>query len=185
MKRSDLISDAYLEEQRILHDAPRGYGARGLKWGRVVGDFAKRRRVTSILDYGCGQGSLARSLWELKIDEYDPAIPGKDEPPTKRYDMVVCTDVLEHIESDKIDAVATHLFGLAERYALVVVSLVPTAKTLSDGRQAHILLRSREWWMTLFESHGFMLRAPLRSPDPRKADKELAVLLKRRRAVTE
>lgn len=185
MKRADLISDAYLEEQRILHAAPRGYGQRGLKWGGVVGAFAKRRRVTSILDYGCGQGSLARSLPELKIAEYDPAIEGKDEPPTKTYDMVVCTDVLEHIESDKIDAVATHLFSLAERYALIVVSLVPTSKTLTDGRQAHILLRSREWWQTLFESHGFTLRAPLKSPDPRKANKEYAVILKRKRAVTE
>lgn len=183
MTRDDLISEGYLDEQRTLHAAPRGYGQRGDKWASTISGIAQRHHVMSILDYGCGQGSLARALPDLKIAEYDPAIEGKDAPPDRTFDMVVCTDVLEHVESDKIDAVVRHLSDLTERYLVAVVSLVPTSKTLSDGRQAHILLRSKEWWQAAFESHGFVLRAPLQSPDPHKASKEFAALLKRKAKV--
>jgi 2-polyprenyl-3-methyl-5-hydroxy-6-metoxy-1,4-benzoquinol methylase len=181
VKRVDLISDGYLDEQRALHAAPRGYGQRGDKWAKTINGIVGRHHVTSILDYGCGQGSLARALPELGIVEYDPAIEGKDEPPSGTFDLVVCTDVLEHIESEKIDAVVEHLSKLTQRYLVAVISLVPTSKTLRDGRQAHILLRSREWWTCMMEAHGFDLRAPLQSPDPNKATKEFAAMFKRTR----
>lgn len=184
MTRDDLISPDYLEEQRVLHAAPRGYGQRGDKWAKTVAGIVERHHVTSILDYGCGQGSLALALPQLGIVEYDPAIAGKDEPPTRTFDLVVCTDVLEHVESDKIDAVVRHISRLTERYLVAVVSLVPTSKTLTDGRQAHILLRSREWWRCIFEAHDFVARCDLPSPDPRKAEKEFAAFLKRTRVAS-
>jgi 2-polyprenyl-3-methyl-5-hydroxy-6-metoxy-1,4-benzoquinol methylase len=179
VKRDDLISSGYLDEQRILHAAPRGYGQRGDKWAKTVEGIVSRHHVSSVLDYGCGQGSLAAALPRLGIVEYDPAIEGKDAPPTRTFDLVVCTDVLEHVESDRIDAVATHLSNLSERFLLAVISLVPTSKTLTDGRQAHILLRSREWWRCLLEAHDFKLRAELASPDPNKSSKEFAAFFKR------
>ena len=184
MTRDDLISDAYLAEQRALHAAPRGYGQRGDKWAPTIKGIAARHHATSVLDYGCGRGSLALALPELGIVEYDPAIEGKDEPPSRTFDLVVCTDVLEHIESDKINAVVEHLSSLCERWLVAVISLVPTSKTLSDGRQAHILLRSVEWWTCMMESHDLILRATLQGPDPNKASKEFAALFKRTHART-
>lgn len=180
MTRADLISDAYLEEQRILHAAPRGYGQRGDKWAKTVTALANKHRVATILDYGCGQGALADALAGTReVAEYDPAIDGKDVPPTTPFDLVVCTDVLEHVEEDRIDAVLDHLASLTLRYIVVVVSLVPTAKTLSDGRQAHILLRCKAWWQRRFVAHGFALRHELASPDQSKSFKEFAALYKR------
>jgi 2-polyprenyl-3-methyl-5-hydroxy-6-metoxy-1,4-benzoquinol methylase len=178
--RDDLISDRYLEEQRILHAAPRGYGGRGDKWATTVRMLVKHHQAATILDYGCGQGSLARALPELNLDEYDPAVAGKDVPPSGPYDLVVCTDVLEHVERDKVERVVDHLHALASPYLFAVISLVPTAKTLTDGRQAHILLKPQEWWRHLLTSRGFAFKHELLGPDPNKHAKEFAALLKRR-----
>lgn len=150
MKSSDLISPQYLAEQRLLHGRPEGYGGKGRRWSDMVLELAMRLPACqTILDYGCGQGSLALELRRrgvrAKISEYDPAIEGKDRPPSPAH-LVVCTDVLEHVEPEKIDAVLEHLWLLSVHGLFVVISLVETSKTLSDGRQAHILLRTERWW---------------------------------------
>lgn len=182
--RDDLISTDYLEEQRRLHAAPRGYGGRGSKWAPTVLELVREFRAASLLDYGCGQGSLVRTLAASKhpvceLFEYDPAIPGKDEPPTQRFDLVVCTDVLEHIESSKINTVMRHLSDLTGRLLFVVVSLVPTSKTLSDGQQAHILLRSVEWWKYQFDEHDFKFSRTVVGRDPKKDHKQFAAVFVR------
>lgn len=178
MTREELISDAYLKEQQILHAAPRGYGGRGSKWSPVVDELLRRFSCRSMLDYGCGQGSLVRSLRTVGVDfrEYDPAISGKEEPPQEPYDLVVCTDVLEHIESEKIDRVMRHLSEVTRVALFAVVSLVPTAKTLTDGRQAHILIRSTEWWRYQFDAHGFQLHEAVKGRDPKKDHKQYAAV---------
>lgn len=189
--RDDLISADYLEEQRRLHAAPRGYGGRGSKWAPTVLEVMREFGCATMLDYGCGQGSLVRTLQALPthlvqskqqvcdLYEYDPAIPGKDAPPTQRFDLVVCTDVLEHIESTKIDAVMRHLSDLTARALFAVVSLVPTAKTLSDGQQAHILLRSVDWWKYQFDEHDFKLSRTVVGRDPKKDHKQFAAVFVR------
>lgn len=177
MNRDDLISDGYLKEQQILHAAPRGYGGRGSKWSKVVAELKKEFGCASVLDYGCGQGSLARELaGRFAVEEYDPAIPGKDQVPDCRYDLVVCTDVLEHIESDKIARVMRHLSEVTGRALFSVISLVPTGKTLSDGRQAHILLRSEEWWRYQFREAGLELSRSVKGRDPKKDHKQFAAV---------
>lgn len=179
MTRDDLISADYLEEQRRLHAAPRGYGGRGSKWAEVVLELAEKHKCRTVLDYGCGQGSLAKALQAMDaitVSEYDPAIVGKDAPPSETFDLVVCTDVLEHIESQKISAVMRHLSDVSAHILFAVVSLVPTSKTLSDGRQAHILLRSIEWWKFQFETTGFILGNEVRGRDPKKDHKQFAAV---------
>jgi hypothetical protein len=49
-------------------------------------------RLTSVLDYGCGKGCFIAALppgRRYTIEEYDPAIPGKDSLP-QSVDLVVC-----------------------------------------------------------------------------------------------
>jgi len=155
IRASELISPAYLDEQRTLHTAPRGYGQRGYKWADHVRALAVTHQCGSILDYGCGAGSLAERLREnpgeaiIRIAEYDPAIPGKSLLPAFA-DMVVCTDVMEHVECDRIPAVIAHLGSLTRKVLFIVVSLVPTAKALSNGEQAHISLHESAWWRDAF-----------------------------------
>lgn len=155
---SDLISRDYLAEQVRLHAQPAGYGGKGRKWVDTVRALAAAQGCTSVLDYGCGQGSLARALEGsgLAVREYDPAITGKNLRPSFA-DLVVCTDVLEHVEPACLTAVLGHLRALARKAALLVVALDPANKTLTDGRNAHLILESAAWWADQVTRAGFTI----------------------------
>lgn len=175
-----LISDDYREMQKQLHAAPRGYGGRGDKWAGIVAQLAAQYQAESILDYGCGQGTLIRSLRELRVSgvrlaEYDPAIPGKDAMP-EPADLVVCTDVLEHIEKDRLKAVLRHLRDVSQKALWVVVSTKTSNKVLADGRNAHLIIKPPDWWKRRFIKAGFTLRP---APTVVRAipEKEWAVVL--------
>jgi len=161
---AELISPHYRNLQQQLHASPRGYGGRGDKWAGVVMQIAAEYQATSILDYGAGQRTLARALramplGAIRIDEYDPAIPGIDMPP-EFADLVVVTDVLEHIEPDKLSAVLKHLRMLARKALWVVVSLKESNKRLADGRNAHLIIEPGGWWKKTFLRAGFTLHNP-------------------------
>jgi len=158
VRRDDLISEAYLAQQRWLHEQPQGYGGKGARWADTVAWVAHRYDAFSILDYGCGQGTLAKALCArgLHCREYDPAIPGKDARPGFA-DMVVCTDVLEHIEPAKLIAVLSHIRSLARKVAFLVVSLREANKSLPDGRNAHLIVRPPAWWEAQVDDQGWTL----------------------------
>src|SRR6056300_408666 len=56
----------------------------------------------SILDYGCAHGNLVNKLKEdfpeVHVEGYDPAVENYQQYPTQSYDLMVCLDVMEHLE---------------------------------------------------------------------------------------
>lgn len=177
MTRADLISPEYLETQRVLHAQPQGYGGKGDKWAIGVIGVANASDCSSILDYGCGEGSLAKALMTHGriCREYDPAIAGKDDRPAFA-DLVVCTDVLEHVEPDKLDTVLAHLKGLARKAVFVVVATRPSNKTLTDGRNAHLILEDDAWWQARVLAAGFTIHQGPASPLTKPSREWVAVL---------
>src|SRR5215470_3483401 len=139
-----LISPGYLELQKALHADGR-YGVSSGRWADTARQLAAREQCADILDYGCGQGQLKAALGN-SVCEYDPAIAGKEAEP-EPADLVVCTDVLEHIEPDCLDAVLLHLRSKVKKQLLFAISLRPAGKTLADGRNAHLIVESAEWWL--------------------------------------
>jgi 2-polyprenyl-3-methyl-5-hydroxy-6-metoxy-1,4-benzoquinol methylase len=83
---------------------------------------------------------------------------------------VVCTDVLEHVETVEIlGTVLTHLRQLARKAVLLVVATRPSNKTLADGRNAHLLQHEEAWWRAQVLAAGFTLSGhavphPIRKP---------------------
>jgi 2-polyprenyl-3-methyl-5-hydroxy-6-metoxy-1,4-benzoquinol methylase len=156
------ISDEYLALNQQLHRAPRGFGASGRKHASEITAVAAVMGVNSILDYGCGLGTLKRALleqgWVGEIAEYDPAVAGRDVLPTPA-DLVVCTDVLEHIEPDRLAAVLEHIRALTRRAAFLVIATQPAHKLLADGRNAHLIVESPEWWTARIFAYRWMLRS--------------------------
>jgi hypothetical protein len=160
-----LISPEYLELQKDLH-ARYAYGIgadvdevvkilfNNLPW---VGGI-KPLGGASILDYGCGRGVLREKLINpndgepaVDIREYDPAIPGKDAMP-ELADAVVCADVLEHVEEDRVPAVIAHIASLTRQFAVFIIATAPSAKIMADGRNAHITLHDLRWWLDQIEA---------------------------------
>lgn len=116
----------------------------------MIHSLADRMKSKDILDYGCGKGSLSQASPTYNVINYDPGISQYSEHPTEAHDLVVCTDVLEHVEPDCIDAVLDDLQRLTKRCLYVIVCTVEAKKTLPDGRNAHLTVRDYRWWMEKF-----------------------------------
>jgi cyclopropane fatty-acyl-phospholipid synthase-like methyltransferase len=116
----------------------------GGKHADTVLKLAAAIGTTSILDYGCGKGYLAKAI-PFPIWEYDPAVPGKEECP-RPADLVVSTDVLEHIEPDRLAYVLDDLRRVTRKVAYLVIHTGPAQKTLADGRNAHLIQQGAKWW---------------------------------------
>lgn len=140
-----LITPEYRALNVELHNTAPRYGTSGHKWAEHVATLAAIVGAASILDYGCGKQTLAASLQGVDVRGYDPAIPGLDKLPDPA-DLVVCTDVLEHVERECIDDVLDHIRSLTRKAALINVSCRVGGRQLPDGRPAHILVRPVDWW---------------------------------------
>jgi uncharacterized Rossmann fold enzyme len=142
--KPELISAEYKELNAKLHRENYAYGVGGEKYAPTVMKLSEQLKTKNILDYGCGKSRLAKAL-PFGICEYDPAVPGKDDSP-KPADIVTCTDVLEHIEPDKILSVLGDLRRVVRQVGFFVIHTGASMKSLPDGRNTHILQRDKEWW---------------------------------------
>ena len=143
------ITPEYKELNQQLHRSNPDYGRAAHAIAPIVVHLAQEAKAHTLLDYGCGKGTLRPAVLalapDLEVSEYDPAMPGKDrEPPPA--DLVVCIDVLEHIEPDCLNEVLAHIQSLAYGGAFFIIDTVPAQKTLADGRNAHLIVESLSWW---------------------------------------
>lgn len=153
--QSDLTTDAYREQLTKLHQS-RAWGADGAKHTKAVQELIVEFAPATILDYGCGENRLAESLKPIRVSGYDPGIPERAKMP-KPCDLVVCTDVLEHVEPEKLDAVLDHLYRITGRVGYFVISTREANAILPDGRNAHLSLHHPEMWIRMLQLKGWKL----------------------------
>lgn len=140
-----LITEQYKQLNQDLHASNPYYGTSGQKYLGYVIDLAKRFQTQDILDYGCGKSTLALNL-PFPIKQYDPAIEKYSALPNPA-NIVVCTDVLEHIEPYCLDDILDHLKKLTLKACFLSVSTTKAKKTLADGRNAHLIQKPAKWWL--------------------------------------
>jgi 2-polyprenyl-3-methyl-5-hydroxy-6-metoxy-1,4-benzoquinol methylase len=184
VSKPELISTALRALNARLHRDNLAYGVGGGKHAPAILNLSIALKTTSILDYGCGKGYLAKAL-PFPIWEYDPAIPGKDACP-RPADIVVCTDVLEHVEDGKVQYVLKDISRCLRRVGYLVIHLGPASKTYADGRNTHLTQRGQTWWegkLAKFFHVATVIRrgpelhvviAPLGVPDPVVSPTEVA-----------
>ena len=142
--------------QRELHSHG-GYGVSGAQYMptifHAISQLAKRHGAVSVLDYGSSNGDTMKAVRDHfwippSVDDacYDPFVEGLSDEP-EPADLVICTDVLEHVEPQCTKAVLDHIASLTQRIVFFSISLTKANKTLADGRNAHINLRDSEYWL--------------------------------------
>jgi hypothetical protein len=153
----DLISPAYKEQLVRLRER-RSWGGDGHKHADAVAAYAAEVKAETILDYGCGEATLCAALKAAtpprRVMNYDAGIPGKDAAP-KPCDLVVSTDVLEHVEPEKLVTVLDHMFRIAAKAGYFVISTRPAKAILPDGRNAHLIVEPAEWWVEKVKAAGW------------------------------
>ena len=76
---------------------------------------------------------------------YDPSFPEYGE--ARPADLLVCIDVLEHIEPELLDNVLDDLQRLVINTGLFTIHTGPAGKVLADGRNAHLIQEGYDWWV--------------------------------------
>lgn len=146
-----LITEEYRNLNKKLHQSRPDYGTSSKKWVDLVRDICNKANSVDILDYGCGKSLLKNGLGDAyDVSEYDPAVPGKDSIP-EPHDIVVCTDVMEHIEPELLDNVLDDLKRVTRKVLFMTVATRPAVKTLEDGRNAHLIQKDFDWWKPKIE----------------------------------
>ncbi|MAS88162.1 MAG: hypothetical protein CMH30_09365 [Micavibrio sp.] len=143
-----------IKEYETIH-ASTSWGGTSVKNLRFIKPLVDICNPKSIIDYGCGKSPLLDNLsLDASVEKvrYDPAIPEYSKVENKKNDLLVNFDVLEHIEEEDIDDVLRHMASLSKK-AIVVIDIKPAELTLSDGRNAHVTLKPREWWEAKLTPH--------------------------------
>lgn len=117
----------------------------------------------SILDFGCGRSDLVAHFWKdgaRRIAMYDPAIPRFKEMPEEKFELVICTDVMEHIPMAEVDRILGQVKEKSSS-AIFTISMKPARAKLPDGRNAHVtLLNADEWTRWVTSVFGAATRIP-------------------------
>jgi hypothetical protein len=160
-----LMSDEYLALLQQKH-ADKPWGGTGHSWVQHISAYLDQfDGPPSVLDYGCGRGTFKRAMEalepEIRVDEYDPGIPEKSAQP-KSHDIVVCTDVMEHIEPEFVDQTIRFLGETTKKVCFMVIACELSKSLLPDGRNTHLTVQPADWWYDKVKRHFggvFSLRA--------------------------
>jgi hypothetical protein len=149
---NNLLSEEYCRVLEQEH-ASRPWGTTGWNQAPHVYNLIQEHSIKTMLDYGCGRGSLGHWFDKnvpqgvVQRTEYEPGIPKLSALPDSA-ELVVCVDVMEHVEPSCVLNVLDHIQSLAQRWVYFNISLRPAARTLCDGRNAHLTLKDEHWWRT-------------------------------------
>ena len=104
-----------------------------------------------MLDYGCGKAQFHDASWNAV--KYDPAIPKFSTRPTGRFDLVISTDVLEHIPEEHIENTIADIFNYSDRWVFVSVCCREAKEILPNGMNAHATVKPESWWKDKFSKY--------------------------------
>lgn len=118
----------------------------------------------TVIDFGSGKGLPYKAhhaqcpklddYWGVRVTCYDPGVPEFSRFPTRRADLVVSSDVMEHIDERDVPMVIDQMFSLAERGVFAGIAAYPALTHLPDGRNAHVTVRPPSWWHEHFRAAG-------------------------------
>ena len=136
----------YAEQLKKLHETSKNWGVRVEIPEKVIWCI-ENFSIKSILDFGCGKGTVINSIKEkyphVETHGYDPAF--SNNLPEK-VDMVMSTDVLEHIEPEELDNTINDLKNRANILHYHLIACHKAKKELPDGRNAHLIIETPDWW---------------------------------------
>lgn len=135
-------------------------------FGGIADQIVRRIGPGSVLDAGCAMGFLVEALRDrgveaegVDLSAYAISQVREDmrvycrvgsllEPPSRRYDLVVCIEVLEHIPATDAERAVANLCAAADD---ILFSSSPD----DYAEPTHFNVQPAEYWAELFALHGF------------------------------
>jgi nucleoside-diphosphate-sugar epimerase/GT2 family glycosyltransferase len=136
---------------------------------QLVKKFVTDNIIKTILDVGSGRGQLIKILKDLnkeiqitssdvkKFHEHDCEFTEinlcddklKDIKGMKKYDLITCLDVLEHIEEKCVD----NTLKFFSEYSSNVILSIANHSDIIDGVELHIIQKTMSFWKPKIEKY--------------------------------
>jgi len=135
--------------------------------------------VTSVLDLGCGLGpygeairiinddieyiGIEKSKWAVentpfkKLNIRQGDITSSFALPDSNYDLVLCLDILEHLEEKDLDGALRLISSLGKNF---IFSIPFLGDPNLEADSTHKIKQSRFWWMKKLEKYCNIKMAP-------------------------
>ena len=206
MHNRDKPSQDYIDllsEYKELHKDPKYFnGICLITHLNTVTHIMVEEGVKSLLDYGCGKALLydeekyktmrlnkqgqvlpkpLQEIWQLDYHAlYDPAYPKHSKLPKGKYDAVVCTDVIEHIDEKDVDWILEEIFSYSRKFVLLTIACYKALKTFKDGRNVHVNIKNPKHWkeklLQLHKKHSHLnIHYSLDVIEDEKAEKPVSI----------
>lgn len=107
-----------------------------------------------VLEYGSGYSKLVDMLeiGDTRWTHYDPAIPAISCVPVQSADLIINTDVMEHIPEHDVDDVLAHHRELSPHVFFHITTRAAT-KILPNGENAHCTVWAANVWLEAIRRH--------------------------------
>jgi SAM-dependent methyltransferase len=152
----------YTKEYRALHASAPGIfaGYSIMPHVDAITGLVRQHRATSLFDYGCGKGhqysvEKVHEAWGgIMPTLYDPGVIGLSRLPfDDKFDGVICTDVLEHLEEYDLPHALRTLHAYAGKFLFISVCARAARKKFPDGRNVHRTIKDKRWWRRLVKEY--------------------------------
>jgi SAM-dependent methyltransferase len=135
-------------------------------FGKVAEGIVRDLHPTSVLDAGCAMGFLVEALaqrgvdaWGIDVSEYAVSQAHESirdrvqarsltKPLERRYDLITCIEVVEHIPPEEVDQAIANLCAATDR---LLLSTTPQ----DFGEPTHVNVQPPEAWSAALARHGF------------------------------
>ncbi|WP_119270109.1 hypothetical protein [Taklimakanibacter deserti] len=144
-----MVETRNLSQYIEIHAAGKRYHDGRISNHKLLAPWVFLRRPRSILDYGSGKNRMVERFIAPGASirhRFDPAVPEIATIPLPRYDLILNTDVLEHLDEDEIGTVLADIHSHCKD-ALFLVDTRQAKTILPNGENAHATVRPAEWWL--------------------------------------
>jgi SAM-dependent methyltransferase len=136
-------------------------------------EIKKRFAFKNCVDVGCAKGFLVHALRLLGCDAYGEdiseyaikncypkAAPYLSFPNDKKYDLLICKDVPEHIDEEDLPKFLNCILNKAEQFFFVIPLGDNDSFRIREYEVdiTHVTKKNEEWWIELFNRTGYKLK---------------------------
>ena len=135
-------------------------------------DIKENFNFKTCVDYGCAKGFLVNALRiigceaygedisEYAIENCHPNVKDYLSLPSENfYDLLICKDVLEHIEEEDLPGILKNIRKKSDQFFFVIPLGDYDRFRIREYEVdvTHVTKKDEEWWINLFESQGYEL----------------------------